>query len=333
MNLLLSIAGDKTDMIQYFKYAVGNTGKVFASDCSLKYSLTQADGYLITPQAYDDSYITVLSDYCNKNNITAIIPLSDADLFVLSKNKNKLCDLGISVIVSDESVVDICIDRWKTYLFLESIGVKQPKSYIDVEAAKRDIESGTLAFPLFLSPRLYSEKENVIDVYNFEEFDLFYRKMEQKLSNASDLYKDKAIVIQEEIYGDKYGLCIFNDLQGNFVSASSLHKISATRDETMIASVDKIKPFEHIIELFSSELKHVACLEIDCCLQEAGDVIISEIHTRFGKNYPFWHVAGANFPKQIVDWINGFPTSQDNLNTLIGVKGCREKLLPFHFDF
>ena len=105
MNILLSFAGDKTDMVEYFKKAVGNTGKVFANDYALKYALTQADGYFIISHECNNDYISVLTDYCKKNNISAIIPLSDFDLPVLSKNKQKLKSIGITATVSDEEAV------------------------------------------------------------------------------------------------------------------------------------------------------------------------------------------------------------------------------------
>jgi len=333
MNLLLSFAENRTDMIQYFKRAIGNTGKVFASGCTPNYSLTQADGWLIAPHACDNSYVSVLTDYCKKNNISAIVPLSDADLLVLSKNKNKLQGIGISIVVSDESVIKICMDRWETFLFLKSTGIKHSKSYIDMDAAKHDIEAGSLSFPLYLKPRLPHIAKNAIDVYTLEELDLFYRKIEKTILNLSDLQKDKTIIIQEEIHGDKYGVCIFNDLKGNYVTASALQKLSSANDETTFARVENIKPFEHVINMFLSELKHIASFEIDCCLQDSGVVIVSDVYARFGSHYPFWHVAGADFPKQIVGWLNECPLSPDIINPIVGVKGCKEWRLPVLFDY
>ena len=337
MNILLSFAGDKTSIVQYFKHAIGNTGKIYTCDSMLNFSLTQADGYLITPHEYDDSYITALTDYCKKNSISAIIPLSDADLSVLSKNKNKLHDIGISAIVSDEPVIDICIDKWNMYIFLKSIGVKQPTSYIDLEAAKRDIEEGTLSFPLFLKPRfphLASNKTTSrIDVYSFEELDFFYHKMEQTNLNVSDLLRNKVIIIQEIKHGDQYGVCIFNDLKGNYVTASALKKLSLINDETTFAIIEEIKPFEHVVNMFINELKHVANLEIDCCLLDSGDVIVFDIYARFGSHYPFWHVADADFPKQIVDWLHGHPLSPNITHPVIGVNSCKEWGSTVLFDY
>ena len=333
MNILLSYAGDKTEMIQFFKRVLKNKEKVFACDCELNYSLTQADGYFISPKANDESYVSVLTDYCKKKKITVIIPLSDADLSILSKNKNMFRDLGISVIVSSESIIDISIDRWKTFLFLESIGIKQPLTHIDLEAAKRDIETGVISFPLFLKPRYATEKTKGIDVDSLEELDLFYSKMMHKI-NAPGIFRDKSIVIQEDLLGDKYSLCILNDLQGDFVTAFAMQKMTISEEKTFVGQVVEIQPFEKIIDLLSSfRLKHTACLEIDCCLQKSGEVTVTEIYARFGQSYPFWHIAGADIPKQIIQWMNGQAVSSEYINPKTGVKGCRENLLAVNFEF
>ena len=324
MNILLSFASNKTEFIQYFKQALGNTGKVYACDCTLNYSLTQADGYLITPKVFNDSYISELTDFCKKKDISVIIPLSGVDLLVLSKNKNKLQDLGISAIVSDESIIDVCVDKWEMYLFLNSIGIKQPKTYIDLEAVKRDIESGTLSFPLFLKPRLFAEKTKEIDVDNIEELDLFYHKLQQKICLQKE---DNNIIIIENIPGDRYGLFLFNDLQGNFITTAALRKLRVPDYYTKLAQVVDIHLFEDVVKLISAKLKHIAFLEIELYLTESGDIIFSEIYACFGNSYPFLHIAGANFPKQIVDWLNKLPVSSNNLSYENGVMGERKVTL------
>lgn len=329
MNILLSFAGGRTDMIQYFKQAAGNTGKVYACDCMFNYSLTLADGYLITPQTCDDSYISILTDYCEKNNISAIIPLSDNDLSILSKNKNKIQNIGISVIVSDESVINICIDRWKMHLFLKSAGIRQPRLYIDPDLAKQDFEAGTLSFPLYLEPRLITERTiEIVVVDSPEEFDLFYRKMQKNMS----LQNDRNIIIQEDITGIQYGLCLLNDLKGNYVTSVSLQKLKTEDVDATIGQVEDSRPFQKVINILSSELRYIACLEVDCIMQESGEPVILEIYPRFGYNYPFWQVAGVDFPKQIISWLNGKPTSSGYITPEIGVKGCRETSMPVFFE-
>ena len=111
MNILLTSAGRRTYMIEYFKQALNGTGKVFASNSILTYTLEQADEYVLTPNIYDDSYISFLIDYCKQKAISAVISLFDIDLPVLAKNKALFSKEGIKLIVSDYDVTQICNDK------------------------------------------------------------------------------------------------------------------------------------------------------------------------------------------------------------------------------
>jgi hypothetical protein len=98
MNILLTSAGRRTYLINYFKEALAGTGKVFASNSILTYCLEQADDYVLTPNIYDDGYITFLLDFCKKKNIQVIISLFDIDLPVLAKNKDVFKQAGIDFV-------------------------------------------------------------------------------------------------------------------------------------------------------------------------------------------------------------------------------------------
>ena len=87
--------------------------------------------------------------------------------------------------------------------------------------------------------------------------------------------------------------------------------------------VDK-KTFESIAKDISSNLKHVGNLDVDCFLTQSGDIYVIDLNCRFGGQYVFSHAAGANFPKQIIDWLNGLPTSPANIEVETGFRGTRE---------
>ena len=112
MNILLTSAGRRTYLVEYFKKALGGQGKVYASNSIDTYTLHQADGYVITPTIYDKEYINFLISYCKKNRISAIISLFDIDLPVLAKHKDDFEKEGIKVVVSDYNVTQICNDKW-----------------------------------------------------------------------------------------------------------------------------------------------------------------------------------------------------------------------------
>lgn len=153
MNILLTSVGRRTYLIEYFKESMKGVGKVFASNSEYTYSLSHADEYVITPIIYDEKYIDFLVQFCKGNNITAIISLFDIDLYVLSKHKKGFEENGIFAVVSDENVIDICNDKWKTYLFLKENKIDCPKTYKSLQEIKVALNTKELTYLVIIKPR------------------------------------------------------------------------------------------------------------------------------------------------------------------------------------
>jgi len=328
MNILVTSAYQCSDTVAFFKDALGKNGKVFASNSVMVSALAKADDYTITPLIADESYIDFLLDYCKTNSINTIITRHDLDLLVLSKNKELFKKNGITVIASDEQVIKTCNDKWRAHQLLVSIGLKQPKTYIDMELLKRDLQSGAVSFPLIMKPRWGVSSYSIFQIDELDELDILYRKTHRNifktyLKHESAEAQDRCIIVQEKIDGDEFGLDILNDLQGNYVAAIAKKKLEM-RVNTMTAEIVDSKPFESFAKTISANLKHTFNLDVDCFLTDSGDIYVIDLNCRFGGQYLFSHSAGANFPKQIIDWLAGLPTSVENLRAETGFRGDRD---------
>lgn len=335
MNILLTSAGRRTYMVEYFKEALNGNGKVFASNSILTYCLEQADEYVLTPNIYDDSYISFLLDYCKRQNIQAIISLFDIDLPVLAKNKELFKSSGIELVISDYKVTTICNDKWLTYEFLVSIGIKQTPSFINLVEAKNAIEEGVVKYPLFIKPRWGMGSIGIYKVETDEELDVLYKKLHREIFNTylkfeSAMDVDSCIIIQQAIKGQEYGIEVLNDLRGNYVRTFAKKKVAMRSGETDIAETIDPSQFEAIGKNISENLRHIANLDVDCFVSESGDIYVLEMNCRFGGQYPFTHLSGVNVPKQIVEWLHGNNTDYGLLCQKDGVIACKE-LLPVTF--
>ena len=181
MNILLSTAGRRNYMVEYFKNALHGKGLVHASNNILTYTLLKADKYFISPQIYDDNYITAILNYCIINEISLVVPLFDIDLPVLAKAKNLFHRYGIKIIVSDYEVTQICNDKWRSFKFLSEIGIKQPESYLSIEDTKIALLENKIKFPLIIKPRWGMGSIGIHKVFDFEEFNILYRKLRHEI--------------------------------------------------------------------------------------------------------------------------------------------------------
>lgn len=169
MNILLTSAGRRTYLVNYFKQALKGEGLIYASNSVMTYTLTQADGFVITPNIYNDNYIGFLIHFCKAHDISVIIPLFDIDLAVLAKNKEVFKKEGIFVVVADYKSIQICNDKWLTYQFLSDLGLPQPYTALRIDEAKSMLSAGRLSFPLILTPRWGMGSIGIYKVYNEAE--------------------------------------------------------------------------------------------------------------------------------------------------------------------
>jgi len=329
MNILITTASKNFGLLELFKDATRNIGKLFASNSKMVNALFIADEYVLTPLIKDESYIDFLLNYCKKNDITAIISFFDLDLIELSKNKERFKQNGITVVVSDEETIKTCNDKWLSYQFLLSIGLKQPKTYIDMEVLKQDLQSNNVSFPLIMKPRFGWGSLSIFQIDDFDELDVLYRKTLKEIfaipliKHQSINVKDQCIIVQEKMNGCEYGLDVLNDLNGIYVTSVAKKKLQMKAGCTGEAEVIDNNLFEHVAKTISSNLNHIGNIDVDFFLTDSGEKYVIDLNCRFGGQYVFSHLAGANFPKQIIEWLMGLPTSPANIKVKIGVSGKR----------
>ncbi len=308
MNILFTCAGRRRYLLKYFKKVIGNSGNIVAADMQLSApALTAADIKVQVPGVYAENYLDTVLDICKKYDIKVLISLNDLELPILSARKNDFKAIGVNVVVSDPEVIDICFDKYKTAQFIESLGLKTPKTYIDYNEAVAAIKNGTLKFPLILKPRWGSGSIGLEFVDDLEELEMVYKldkKKVQKSILATASTDENFLLIQEVIKGNEYGLDIVNDFNKNHRGVSVKQKLSMRAGETDKAiTVDNAK-LREIGSVIGRGLKHIGNLDCDV-LERDGEYYVLELNPRFGGGYPFSHEAGVDIPKAIVAWSKG----------------------------
>lgn len=308
MNILFTCAGRRNYLINYFKEALENDGKIFAADMQKTApSLIDADQSIVVPSIYEKNYIKTLLRICEKNQIDVIISLNDLELPILAENIQSFENKNIKVIISNKDVINICFDKWKTYNFINKIGLNSPLTYINYENAKADLLSGKLKFPLIIKPRWGSASIGIEIVDNFDELELVYSLVKLKvvksiLHEASKEDISHSVLIQEFIDGIEYGIDIVNNLSGEYCSTIVKQKLAMRAGETDKAITVDEKNISKIGKNIGINLKHVA--NLDCDIFKRDDkYFILELNSRFGGGYPFSHMAGANIPLAIIKWL------------------------------
>jgi carbamoyl-phosphate synthase large subunit len=318
LNILFTCAGRRNYLINYFKEAIKNQGKIYAADMSTSApAMVDADVAIVVPSIYDSTYVSALKAVVKTHQIDAIISLNDLELPILSKHKADLETTGVKVIISSEAVIDIAFDKMKTFDFISKIGLKTPQTYTALKNAKEEIYNGTLKFPLVVKPRWGSASIGIDFPETEEELDLAFKLQHIKLkksilNTASEQDFDNAILIQEKMNGDEYGMDVVNDFNGNYFGTFVRKKLNMRSGETDKAVSIIDSKFEAIGKMISENLKHIGNLDCDVFVAN-NKLYVLELNPRFGGGYPFSHEAGIDTAAIYIEWLKG-NTNVSNFN-------------------
>lgn len=309
MNILFTCAGRRTYLLKYFKENMSEGDKVVATDMQLSAPALQvADVKIQVPAVYDPMYVDFTLQICKEQHIDALLSLNDLELPILAENKARFEAEGVRVIVSDPSVIDIAFDKYKTAQWVESLGLKSPKTFVRLEDAKLALQTGELHFPLFMKPRWGSGSIGLATVADMEELDTYYHLLMKKIKKtilATASVGDEYIMIQEKLTGKEFGLDVMNDLHGNHVAVSVKQKLSMRAGETDKAITVDLPEVREIGREIGTALKHIGNLDVDVMQNERGEYCVLELNPRFGGGFPFSYEAGVNLPKAIIEWVKG----------------------------
>lgn len=324
MNILFTCAGRRNYLINYFKEALNGNGKVLASDMQLSApAMVDADLAFLVPSIYAENYVEEIKKIVKEQNVKAVISLNDLELPILSNHRQEIENLGAKVIVSDEKVIKIAFDKWETVKFLESIGLKSPKTFIDFNEAKKALHSGELKFPLVIKPRWGSASIGIDFPEDMEELELAYKLQNIRLSRtilaeASKEDLQHAILIQEKIPGTEFGIDILNDFNGNHIGTFARKKMSMRSGETDKAVSVIDEKLTEVGRIIGENLKHIGNLDCDV-FEYDGEYYVLELNPRFGGGYPFSHEAGVNTPAIYLEWLKGNSDVEKHINYKAGV--------------
>lgn len=285
-NILITSGGRRVSLVRAFVKelkALFPSGKVFVADFnpSLSPASNIVDTSIKTCKVQDEGYIDDLLKECIKNDIKLVIPTIDTELLILSQNKQRFLNHNISIVVSDEDLIKICLDKISTHALFRKLNVGVAKEY-----AKDDYK-----LPIFIKPVNGSGSKNN-----------FVIKKKSQLSKY--LLKKKSLrffeYLDSKLY-DEYTCDLYYDKNSNLKCV-----IPRKRLEVRAGEVSKGVTKRNALKLFIDKNFSVldgarGCLTAQFFLHnESGEIKGIEINPRFGGGFPLSYLAKGNYPKWII---------------------------------
>lgn len=293
MNVLILSAGTRVKLIQYFKKAVGDRGRVVAADVSaLAPAIYEADKYYIVPPISNPGYMESILSICREERIDGVLSLIDPELSLLAENQERLAEIGTIFIGSSYSLCEMSLDKMQMYQWLENHGYPCAKSWDKKEVFYEAVQQGMLSYPVFVKPARGSASINVSKVYDRKTVEFLFA------------HEDN-LMIQAFLDGKEIGADVYVDMiSGEVVSIFTKTKLRMRAGETDKSVSFKDPALFEIISRFVLEAGFRGQLDID--IFDVGGVYhICEVNPRFGGGYPHAHEAGCDHTKLILNNLQG----------------------------
>jgi len=293
VNVLILSCGIRNKLVNYFKMVLDGRGRVMAADSShLAPALYDADKYFIVPRLNETGYKESILNICKENNIHAVFSLIDPELSFLASCRQEFLNIGTTPVISDYDVVEMCFNKFAMYQFLVNNHFKTIKSFICKDEFYKNVELGTINYPVFLKPFNGSASININLAVSKEEVEVQFRRY-------------KGLMIQEFASGTEYGADVYMDMiSGEPVAIFTKEKIKMRAGETDKSVSIKDEKLFDLIKSFVKKAGLKGVIDIDI-FKVNDEYYISEVNPRFGGGYPHAYECGVNIPQMIINNING----------------------------
>ncbi|MCC6581999.1 MAG: ATP-grasp domain-containing protein [Phycisphaeraceae bacterium] len=273
----------------------------------------EVDYFYILPRAEDKSYVDSVLEITKKHQVKVAIPGSEPELKTISSNRSRLTESGTTPFVNRTNVIDTCLDKFKTNIFLQDNGFLFPKTHL-ISNLQELIDINF--FPVVLKPSTGGGGSvNTIIAQDKNELERF----SQYLLNIYPHF------IAQEYIGTpehEYTVSVLSDLKGNFINSIIIKRNILTglsnrvkiENRTNIKSLGPIlaissgisqgeiimnKAISDTCENIAAKIGSAGAINIQCRLHN-NQVFVFEINPRFSGTTSIRAMAGYNEPDVLI---------------------------------
>ncbi|MBN1306083.1 MAG: ATP-grasp domain-containing protein [Anaerolineales bacterium] len=177
--------------------------------------LYDVDESYLVPPATSPEYVDVLLNLCAKKDLKILIPGSEPELNILSKNRDVFLQVGVTLLINTDEVIERGLDKWKTISHLKENGFHVPVTIL-VHA----VEDIPLDFPLpaVVKPAIGGGGSN-------NTF-LVQDRAELNFACSSLVIQGKVVLLQEYIGtpDDEYTVGVLHSMQGDLLGSIAMRR-------------------------------------------------------------------------------------------------------------
>lgn len=264
MNFLVEASGSLTS--GYLISSIQNAGfKVFASDINEDvFGKYLANGFIKMPKISEENSWEETVKLVHENNIQVVIPSLDETLLKWSENKELFLKSNINVIISQKSTLEICQDKWKTYLFFRDNNIPTPRTSLDSRYQLVKPRAGRGSSGIFIR----GENDDI--------------NMQGNIS-------------QELISGTEYTVDVFCDFKNKPVYIVPRKRLAVKEGKSTNGVVVQHQEIENYVRNICSAIPFIGAINIQCFEDDKKNLKFIEINPRIAGGMALGFAATENW--------------------------------------
>ena len=287
MNIIITSAGRRVSLVRAFQLELKKivpNGKVFAADANpeLAAACYTADASLKLPMLNDQSYIDTLINLCRENHIKLIIPTIDTELMLLAGQEERFLRVGIKIMLSSLEFIKKCRDKRVTHTFFKENGIATAKEY----------SKDNYTLPLFLKPFDGSRSLDTFIIQTRGDFTNYH------FTNEKLMFLE---YLDHSLY-EEFSCDLYYGKDDKLKCAVPRKRIDIRDGEVSKAITVRNELLPYLKAHLGTIKGARGCLTAQFFKHKSENKIYGiEVNPRFGGGFPLAYMAGANYPKWIIE--------------------------------
>jgi carbamoyl-phosphate synthase large subunit len=290
MNIFFLNVGRRCELVEAFARVLPavSPGLIWGSDPNpLAPALSVVDRCIDLPMHIDsDEFLNALCNFLVRESIDLIIPTIDPDLLRLDRWRQEIAVRAprARLLLSPSSVIGVARDKRLSRQAFAELGAEVPEA---VDPCEPD-----LTFPLFIKPAAGSASIGAVRVNDMNEL------------NAR-LAETVNPMVERFVEGDEITVDVLLDMSGKALCAVPRRRLQVRGGEVTRGVVERSPELESLAMKISEGLGCIGPITLQFRNPSPGHWIAMELNARMGGGLPLAIGAGADWPRWILQMVEG----------------------------
>jgi biotin carboxylase len=250
----------------------------------------------------EERFIQRIEEICALERIDCVFPSYDAEVYVFSKNRERLASQGVTAVVPDYAGVSRILDKSVTLAAAERAGFPVPRTRVPANLDELRQAAAEIDPPWVLKPRCNAHAVNIMLARDPDELEQVYEQL---------VATQERPLLQEYVPAAtkrNYYILVNRDSEVISVFTPRVHRTRKTGMRTPCAAVESSHevPFEAEMRALLKELGVWGGMTMQSIVDARdGQPKLMEINPRFGHNLWYRTEFGINEPLMFLRMAQG----------------------------